>query len=187
MGIGPSLRICMGSFLGWRNPIPPSVRLGLANAFAFFASFFFYFFSRILGQILLLWLLFMHCAWTVAAKFDLSKHFQPISAHHALCMDPQISFFNNFFIKNGSHGTIHTFKNYFAIVFFRFQFQFQFSDVSKRTSSYLGFLFFLLYFYVIIHFIFKQTPSPLLLCHPFNFKQSLSPFILLHIYIYIYI
>ena len=32
-------------------------------------------------------------------------------------MDPQISFFINFFIKNGSHSTIHTFKNYFAIMF----------------------------------------------------------------------
>ena len=32
-------------------------------------------------------------------------------------MDPQISLFNNFFIKNGSHGTIYTFKNYFATVF----------------------------------------------------------------------
>ena len=30
--------------------------------------------------------------------------------------DPQTSLFNNFFIKNGSHGTIYTFKNYFAIV-----------------------------------------------------------------------
>ena len=29
-----------------------------------------------------------------------------------------------FFIKNGSHDTIYTFKNYFAIVFFSFQFQF---------------------------------------------------------------
>ena len=35
----------------------------------------------------------------------------------ALFMDPQISLFSNFFIKNGSHDTIHTFKNYFAIVF----------------------------------------------------------------------
>ena len=31
--------------------------------------------------------------------------------------DPQISFFNITFIKNGSHGTIHTFKIYFATVF----------------------------------------------------------------------
>ena len=46
-------------------------------------------------------------------------------------MDPQISLFSNFFIKNGSHGTIHTFKNYFTTVFFNFQF----SAVSKRTLS----------------------------------------------------
>ena len=30
--------------------------------------------------------------------------------------DPQISFFNNFSIKKGSHSTIYTFKNYFATV-----------------------------------------------------------------------
>ena len=48
---------------------------------------------------------------------------------HALFTDPQISLFINFFIKNGSHDTIHTFKNYFVIIFFSFQF----SAVSKRT------------------------------------------------------
>ena len=31
--------------------------------------------------------------------------------------DPQTSFFNTTFIKNGSHSTIHTLKNYFATVF----------------------------------------------------------------------
>ena len=31
--------------------------------------------------------------------------------------DPQTSFFRNLFIKNGFHGTIHTFKNYFVRVF----------------------------------------------------------------------
>ena len=31
--------------------------------------------------------------------------------------DPQIALFSNFFIKNRSHGTIHTFKNYFTTVF----------------------------------------------------------------------
>ena len=82
---------------------------------------FFFFFSRVLGQILLLWLLFMHGAWTVAAKFNLSNNFQPISAHRALFTNPQISFFSNFFIKNRFHGTIHIFKNYFATVFFNFQ------------------------------------------------------------------
>ena len=40
-------------------------------------------------------------------------------------MDPQIPLFSNFFIKNESHDTIHTFKNYFATVFLVFSFQFQ--------------------------------------------------------------
>ena len=35
----------------------------------------------------------------------------------ALFTDPQIPLFSHFFIKNMSHGTIYTFKNYFAIVF----------------------------------------------------------------------
>ena len=39
--------------------------------------------------------------------------------------DSQISLFSNFFIKIGFHGTIHTFKNYFATVFLVFNFQFQ--------------------------------------------------------------
>ena len=41
---------------------------------------------------------------------------------YALFTDPQITLFINFFIKNGSHGTIHTFKNYFATVFSVFSF-----------------------------------------------------------------
>ena len=39
--------------------------------------------------------------------------------------DPQTLLFSNFFIKNGSHGIIHTFKNYFVTVFSVFSFQFQ--------------------------------------------------------------
>ena len=35
----------------------------------------------------------------------------------ALFTNPQITLFSNFFFKNGSHNTIYTFKNYFAIVF----------------------------------------------------------------------
>ena len=42
-----------------------------------------------------------------------------------LFTDPQISFFINFFIKNGSHGTIYTFKNYFITVISVISFQFQ--------------------------------------------------------------
>ena len=34
-----------------------------------------------------------------------------------LFIRPTNIFFSNFFIKNGSHITIHTFKNYFATVF----------------------------------------------------------------------
>ena len=62
--------------------------------------------------------------WIVAAKFDFSPFFQSINAHRVLFTDPQISLFSNFFIKNRSHGTIYTFKYYFATVFFSFQFQF---------------------------------------------------------------
>ena len=36
--------------------------------------------------------------------------------------DPQILLFSNFFIKNGSHGTIHIFKNYFTTMFSVFSF-----------------------------------------------------------------
>ena len=43
----------------------------------------------------------------------------------ALFMDPQTSLFNDFFIKNGSHGTIYTFKNYFTTVISVISFQFQ--------------------------------------------------------------
>ena len=104
---------------------------GICVCICVFLFFFYFFFPCVLGQILLLRLLFMHCAWTVATKFDLSNNFHPISAHCTLFTDPQISLFSNFFIKNRSHGTIHIFKNYFATVFFSFNFQF--STVSKRT------------------------------------------------------
>ena len=43
----------------------------------------------------------------------------------ALFMDPQTPLFINFFIKNWSYSTIHTFKNYFITVFSVFNFQFQ--------------------------------------------------------------
>ena len=94
--------------------------------------FSFFFFSRISSQILLL---FIHCcgcySWTVAAKFD----FSTFSTQILLFTNPQISLFSNFFIKNGSHDTIHTFKNYFAQYFSVFSFSFQFSAISKRTLS----------------------------------------------------
>ena len=49
-----------------------------------------------------------------AVLFDQVNHEQ---CTHALFTDPQIPLFNNFFIKNRSHDTNHTFKNYFVTVF----------------------------------------------------------------------
>ena len=40
----------------------------------------------------------------------------PVGHMHYL-QDSQTLLFNNFFIKNGSHGSIYTFKNYFTTVF----------------------------------------------------------------------
>ena len=52
---------------------------------------------------------------------------------HALFMGPTTTLFRKKKFKNVSHGTIHTFKNYFGTVFFSFQF----SAISKRTLSIL--------------------------------------------------
>ena len=49
-----------------------------------------------------------------AALFDQVNYEQ---CTNALFMVPQIPLFSHFFIKNGSHDTIHTFKNYFATMF----------------------------------------------------------------------
>ena len=96
----------------------------------FASGVFFFFLHAFVG----LRLLFMHCAWTVATKFDFSPSSQSIRIHRVLFTDPQISLFNNFFIKTGSHGTIHTFKNYFATVFFSFQFQFSIFNCIQMDS-----------------------------------------------------
>ena len=63
-----------------------------------------------------------YCSLNSSRKCWLFNHEQCICA---LFMDPQIPLFSNFFIKNGSHGTIYTFKNYFATMFSVFSFQFQ--------------------------------------------------------------
>ena len=91
----------------------------LHTAFTFSSSrfllfFFFFFFSAFVdfgGQILLLWTvyaLFTHCACTV----------------HVL---------KN--IKNGSHDTIYTFKNYFTTVFSVFSFQFSVFSNNKLNPN----------------------------------------------------
>ena len=94
------------------------IRLRLDSAETFASVFFPFFFSRVFETC-------GYCSctvqWTVAAKLDFSNFFRPISTHRVLFIDLQISLFSNFFIKNGFHGTIYTFKNYFATVFFSFQ------------------------------------------------------------------
>ena len=73
-------------------------RFALLSTFTFLL-FFVFFFSR---------------------KVWLFNQFSATCGFRALFTNPQISFFNNFFIKNGSHGTIYTFKNYFVTLFFSF-------------------------------------------------------------------
>ena len=77
------------------------VALKVAECLAVFSSFFFFFSAALFDQV--------NCKQYI----------------HALFTDPQIPLFSNFFIKNGSHDTIHTFKNYFATVF----------SVSAKISS----------------------------------------------------
>ena len=103
---------------------------GLAFAalrFSFYVfSFFFFFHAFSPSQ-----------AATVHVRYiNSSRNIWPVLREQCirtLFTDPQILFFINFFIKNGFHGTIYTFKNYFVTVFFSFSFQF--SAVSKRTLS----------------------------------------------------
>jgi len=56
----------------------------------------------------------VHCSCTVRALFI---------TIYALFTDPQRLYSEKIYIKNGSHDTIHTFKNYFNIVFSVFNFQ----------------------------------------------------------------
>ena len=52
---------------------------------------------------------------------------------YTLFMISQITFFSNFFIKNRSHNTIYTFKNYFAIVFSVSVFNFNKNKLNPNT------------------------------------------------------
>ena len=53
-------------------------------------------------------------------RSQFSRDYALFSRSRTLFTRPQTSFFNKTFIKNGSHDTIHTFKNYFATVFLIF-------------------------------------------------------------------
>ena len=80
-----------------------------------FCVLLFFFFTRVSGDKCNRGVLFSN-VWP--CFFDISVN----QWARALFMDPQISFLIKFFIKNGSHSTIHTFKNYFATVFSVFSF-----------------------------------------------------------------
>ena len=90
-----------------------SIRLDWASAFTslHFLAFFSFLFSRVSNS----------NAATIHALFMNNSRkgwlFHGEQCTHALFTGPQIPLFNNFFIKYGSHGNIHTFKNYFTTVF----------------------------------------------------------------------
>ena len=87
-----------------------------------FPSFFFFFLHAFVS----LRLLFMYCSMNSSCKLWLSIFFsQSVHIVHYLWTH-KFHFSAIFSLKNGSHGTIYTFKNYFATVFFSFQFQFSF-------------------------------------------------------------
>ena len=92
-------------------PLNPTVRI---SSFSFFLLFF----AHVIGDK-------SYCAWTVVENFDFLAIYNTLVGPVNSARDPQTSLFNNFFIKNGSHDTIHTFKNYFATVF----------SVSAKISS----------------------------------------------------
>ena len=113
--------------LGWRL-----LRFNFCVFLLFF--FFFFFFSRVFSPLVA----------TVHVRYmNCSHNFWPVFREQyirALFMDPQISFFINFFIKNESHGTIYTFKNYFATVILVISFQFQQNkSYPNRLSVFLDF------------------------------------------------
>ena len=78
--------------------------------------------EKILSDLLCVWIVFhllrlrfpfffMHAFQSFRRQYVL------FSGSHALFTEPTNLFFNKNFIKNESHGTIHTFKNYFVTVF----------------------------------------------------------------------
>ena len=95
----------------WTFSCVQSLRFGHGTHATVNVSFLlFFFFSRISE-----WCSYCSCtvAWIVTANVD----FPLWTVIRALFTDPQIPLFSKFFIKNESHGTIHTFKKYFITVF----------------------------------------------------------------------
>ena len=72
--------------------------------------------SLLLTPLILVWV------W-IALRIQFSVAFGVSCGSHALFMGPTSTDFNKISFKIGSHGTIYTFKNYFATVFLIFNFQ----------------------------------------------------------------
>ena len=99
---GSRFKIVFGRRVGVKNP--RHWRLGIRldtdyHASAFVCLFFFFFFEVRFVAVVLFLVCPVCCSW-----------------------DPQTSFFFKIFIKNESHDIIHTFKNYFTIIFSIFSF-----------------------------------------------------------------
>ena len=82
----------------------------------------------------------------------------------------QITLFNKFFIKNGSHNTIYTFKNYFATVFSVSVFSFSKNKFNPNTP-------------ILRHPRQSRSPAPMVLRDPprFTFCHLRSPPLLLQL------
>ena len=101
---------------------------------------------------------------------------------------PQIIFFSNFFIKNGSQNTIYTFKNYFATVFSVSVFSFSKNKLNPNTPlvRYLPLVMFVLVDLIVgqvvtLFLIYKEAESDIYIYEIihnnfplFSFSLSLS-------------
>ena len=92
------------------------------NIFVFFFFFAFTRFKKVRDKIYCLWYK-CHCLLTVSVLFMYCS------------WDLQLLYIKKS-IKNGSHDTIHTFKNYFAIMFSVFSFQFSVSVTISSIQTY---------------------------------------------------
>ena len=87
---------------------------------------FFFFFSRVL----------VYCGYC-SVNSNRKCWLSAVNSAHMHCLRThKFHFFINFFIKNGSHITIHIFKNYFATVFSVFSFQFQQNKFIQTLFTY---------------------------------------------------
>ena len=97
------------------------IELIVRMCFLFHVSpfFFFFFFDMRLGDN---FHYYDYGSCIVATQFYFLVFFNISVGPVYYSRDLQTSFFNNFFIKNGSHYTIYIFNNYFIIIFLVFSF-----------------------------------------------------------------